>query len=86
MALTVRKMSTKAENGLDYITERYSWINSKTKAIEHALEKYIDNREYINKMKKENFELHNELSEVKEELENIKRTITAFANICIKQK
>ena len=69
MAITIRKLSEKAESILESLVKENNGINTKTKAIEHALsninhfEEYFDKYYSLERKYKELLRKHNNLVE-----------------------
>ncbi|WP_142786094.1 hypothetical protein [Changchengzhania lutea] len=77
MAITIRKLSVKAENKLSEIIENNRFISTKTKAIEYALEQHEFYKSYKDELEQKNDENY----ALKCELENIKEAINLLKNV-----
>ncbi|MDY7394050.1 hypothetical protein UMM65_02265 [Aureibaculum sp. 2210JD6-5] len=77
MAFTIRKLSDKAEKELAKIMKDEPRINSKSKAVQSALEE----REYYRKMQKEYYKLKSEHLELFENTSKIKSAINTLFSV-----
>lgn len=75
MPFTIRVLSNSAERAIDSIIAHKSYINTKTKAVEHALEQY----QRIELYQKEIEDLKDKLYEY-QDLEDALRTVKRFMN------
>lgn len=71
MAITIRKLSINAEIKLDKIIEEKSFISTKTKGIEYALEQHG----FYKSFEKKYYDLLREYNNLSSKLEDVKKAV-----------
>lgn len=86
MALTIRTLSDSAENTLEKLIEKNETINTKSRAVEYALEQYFIITERLDDEKRKSQKLQRELLDAEIDLQKIAQGFEIIEKIRTKYK